>query len=58
MNFLARQRRAVKYSHKYVITLKDTKRVSDEGEKLEDSNEKDQNTDAIKVLEGFDPINN
>ena len=53
MNFLARQRRAVKYSHKYVITVNDTKRAS------KPSSDEESKADATKkVLEGFDPLNN
>ena len=36
MNLLSRQRRAVKYSHKYVVTEKDTRRAADEKEESQD----------------------
>ena len=53
MNLLARQRRAVKYTSKYVITVNDTKRTS------KPSNEDESDADdTAKVLEGFDPLNN
>ena len=54
MNFFARQRRAVKYTHKFVITAKDTKKQGNQ----QVSNDKDPITNATKVLEGFDPVNN
>ena len=58
MNFLSRQRRAVKYSHKYVITHNDTKRDDEEKDKHQDTFDIDPNADVAKLLEGFDPINN
>ena len=54
MNFLARQRRAVKYSNKYVIT----KRAATKKKDKTSSSDDDDNNAAAKVLEGFDPINN
>ena len=53
MNFLTRQRLAVKYSNKYIISDKDTER-----EKPLDLKGNDPNTEIKKVLEGFDPVNN
>ena len=56
MNFLARQRLAVRYSHRYVISDKDIKKA--EKEKPQAFVDDDPNTIDKKVLEGFDPINN
>ena len=58
MNFLARQRRAVKYSHRYVITVKDIQLAAAEREKPKDLIDDDPDIVATQVLEGFDPINN
>ena len=58
MNFLSRQRRAVKYSHKYIITAEDTKRAAAISEKSQKSSNKDPNLYFAKLLEGFDPMNN
>jgi len=54
MNFLARQRRAVKYSHKYVIS----KRAATEKRNKASFSDDDDSNAAAKVLDGFDPINN
>ena len=50
MNFLVRQRRAVKYSRKYVISVNDTKQEAAEKDECQDP--------TTKVLQGFDPIKN
>ena len=56
INFLGRQRLAVRYSHRYVISDKDIKKA--EKEKPQAFVDDDPNTIDKKVLEGFDPINN
>ena len=58
INFLTRQRRAVQYTHKFVITAQDVKRATAKKDKNQDSNVKKPETNSTKVLEGFDPINN
>ena len=55
IHFLARQRRAVKYSYKYVITAQATKKAASEPQY---SKEEDSQAIATKLLDGFDPANN
>ena len=59
MIFLARQRRAINYGNKYVISdqqLEKSKgKKQSEVEAQDDANEKDE---LSKVLIGFDPLNN
>ena len=57
LKFLSRQRRAIKYSDRYVISVKDTRHLDTERPDPQDQKDKDDQ-DKAKVLEGFDPQNN
>ena len=58
MTFFARQRNAVGYSHKYVISAKDAMRDIDETTKTQRKKNEDEQSQVAKVLDGFDPANN
>ena len=57
MNFLQRQRHAVSYSHKFVVTDQDIWKLQARTQKVSKEKFNDSETRIKAILKGFDPVN-